>query len=252
MAITVTDQDIPKVAGGLLPEGILLCEGVEMEVTYSANGKRMIKIQFKVEEPEAAYGRFGFNNFVLGTETDLDADQDVETWKNFGPSLYKEQLHAANYTGLGSINYADHKTQDDLCVAYPGTKFLVECYNTKQKGGDYDGSEQNNFRYHKIGTKAVGLKGAKPMQSAPMSAPPKAPIPPAPPAVSAPSAPVPHAAPAPPVSVPSPVETAEVVEGIHCEMCKERGEAVQDYAGAVEYKAHLQECIQKNMAAQGV
>ena len=231
--ITITDKDIPKVSGGLLPEGILMSEGVEMSVVYSANQKRMIKIQFRVEEPESAQGRVGFNNFVLGSDTDLEANQDVETWKNFGPSLYKEQLHAANYAGLGSINYADHKTQEDLCAQYTGTKFLVECYNTKQKGGDYDGTEQNNFRYHKIGTRAVGLKadGTKTVATAPM----------------APVAPVAAAAPAVPAT-PAPAAVTEA--NIHCDMCEKRGEAVQDYA-AEAYKIHLNECIQKNIAAQG-
>lgn len=235
--ITITDKDIPKVSGGLLPEGVLMVEGVEMEVVYSANQKRMIKIQFRVEEPEGATGRVGFNNFVLGSDTDLEANTEVETWKNFGPSLYKEQLHAANYAGLGSINYADHKTQEDLCAQYAGTKFLVECYNTKQKGGDYDGTEQNNFRYHKIGTRAVGLKadGVKTVKTAPMA--PVAPV----------AAPVPVTPPVP--SVPAtPAATAEA--NIHCDMCEKRGEGTQDY-GAEAYKVHLNECIQKNIAAQG-
>ncbi len=190
MSIIVTDGDIPKVTGGLLPEGILQCEGVEMSILYSANEKRMIKIQFRVDEPEGAQGRVGFNNFVLGSDSDPHANTDVETWKNFGPSLFKEQLHAANYANLGSINYADHQTQEDLCAQYPGTKFLVECYNTKQKGGDYDGTEQNNFRYHKIGTRAVGLKaeGAKTMAKPAMAAPPTPPAAPAAPATPAPAA----------------------------------------------------------------
>ena len=225
MTIMVTDKDIPKVSGGLLPEGILMVEGVEMSVLYTQNGKRMIKIQFRVEEPGDAVGRVGFNNFVLGSDTDPEANTDLETWKNFGPSLYKEQLHAANYAGLGGINYADHKTQEDLCAQYAGTKFLVECYNTKQKGGDYDGTEQNNFRYHKIGTRAVGLKGAatktvKPAPMAPVSAP--APVAAAPPSVAAPAPPVPDSAP--------------VVE-LPCGNC---GKSFP----ATEFKAHVNACVQ--------
>jgi len=227
MTIMVTDKDIPKVSGGLLPEGILMVEGVEMSVLYSQNGKRMIKIQFRVEEPEDAVGRVGFNNFVLGSDTDPEANTDLETWKNFGPSLYKEQLHAANYAGLGGINYADHKTQEDLCAQYAGTKFLVECYNTKQKGGDYDGTEQNNFRYHKIGTRAVGLKGAatKTVKTAPM-APVQAPAAPAPPA----------AAPAPAPPVPDSAPAAPVVE-LPCGNC---GKSFP----ATEFKAHVNACVQ--------
>ncbi len=225
MTIMVTDKDIPKVSGGLLPEGVLMVEGVEMSVVYSGNDKRMIKIQFRVEEPEGVVGRVGFNNFVLGSDTDLEANMDTETWKNFGPSLYKEQLHAANYANLGSINYADHGTQEELCHQYAGAKFLVECYNTKQKGGDYEGTEQNNFRYHKIGTRAVGLKadGTKTVATAPM----------APKEFTQVAAPVAVAAPPPPsgaTAVEAPAGT------IPCGNCN------QQFAVA-EFAAHVQECL---------
>jgi len=184
MGLGITFNDIPKMSGGLWPEGIWMANIGDAEIRYSAMEKRMIWVNFQGEGDEVE-GRQGFENIVLGvlngdyggkvTYDDPEANTNAETWKLFGPSKWKELLEAANTVGLDSIDPSDHKSQETLVAGLPGGKVLVEVYNTIQKTGDYKGTEQNNFRFYKIGARKVGPKGKRPMQAAPMS-PPSAPV----------------------------------------------------------------------------
>ena len=193
MGLGITFNDIPKMSGGLWPEGTFLVKMNEGEVRYSATEKRMIWVNF-VGDGEGVEGRQGFENIVIGvrqgdyagkvTWDDPEADQNPETWKLFGPSKWKELLEACAFVGLESMDPSDHKVQEDLIARLPGSQCLVEIYNTTQKTGDYKGTEQNNFRFHKIGSRKIGVKGKSPMATAPLAAPPATPKP------VAPSAPV--------------------------------------------------------------
>ena len=72
---------IPENTGIVLPEQLYKLEIDNMEETASGGGKYMIKGTFKVLEPEAQKGLLYFENFVIGSDDDLGAD-DPKTWAN--------------------------------------------------------------------------------------------------------------------------------------------------------------------------
>jgi len=231
MGLGISFSDIPKLTGGLWPEGKWLITFAEAEKRHSSNLKLMTWVNF-VGDTEEVKGRQGFHNFVFGVQegdykseeypegrvtwTDLDAVLDERTWKEpwlMGPKHFNALLEACSFVGLDSMDPSDPVVLEKVIALLAGQKCVVEVYNTTQKKGDYKGTEQNNFRFEKVGAR-VGPKGKSPVQAAPMS-PPSAPV----------------VAPAPKVEA---APAGEVVM-VNCPKCK------QDIPSA-EFGPHVMAC----------
>jgi len=199
----MTFDDIPDSA--VWPDGIFQVRGEKLEWVHSSNGKLMASVSWVCDEPDEWAGNYGFNNFVIGQEDDLEGARTA-SWKKFGPRKFKEMTSAAQMQlqGLNPCNPADRTKMETL---FPGTVFLAQATVTKQKEGDYAGVDQNNWSFYKVGTRQVGMGkkiGATPVgvpQAAPLApSVPAAPPPQASPVAPPPAAPPPQAAPAPPMA----------------------------------------------------
>ena len=92
---------IPENSGIVLPEQLYKLEIDQMEETSTSTGKYMIKGTFKVLEPEAQKGLLYFENFVIGQDGDLNAD-DPKTWANaVGAKIWKQVIDKAGVPKSG-------------------------------------------------------------------------------------------------------------------------------------------------------
>jgi hypothetical protein len=141
---------IPENTGIVLPEQLYKLEIDNMEETASGGGKYMIKGTFKVLEPEAQKGLLYFENFVIGSDDDLGAD-DPKTWANaVGAKIWKQVIDKAGVPKTGAV--------DLVCSQAKGQQVLAEIgIEVEQKEGKYKGTERNRARrWYRVGERPVG------------------------------------------------------------------------------------------------
>ena len=250
-------DDIPD--SNMFPTGFYHVEGIKLEETVSSpnsGGKLMFAAEVRIVEhgTTSAYtGMHIFNNFVIGSDEDPEA-QVPGTWaKGFGRS-YKQMIAAAQI--------AEQRDTEKQCASFPGTQFiwglkLVVQSDTNRDGtpNQFAGSEQNNpTRFYKIGAKEPGIEPKKkapgvaaapaaPIASvasvAPVAA---APAPAAVPPAVPPTAPaaIPAPAPATPATPPPAAPAAPAPEGapqmLPCNIC---GQSVE----AKDFAKHINMCL---------
>jgi len=250
-------DDIPD--SNVFPTGFYHVQGVKLEETMSSGGKLMFSAEAVIVEHHATSAYTGmhiFNNFVIGSDDDPEA-QVPGTWaKGFGRS-YKQMIAAAQIT-------EKHDT-DKQCAAFAGTQFIWGLRAQKQPDTNRDGTpnpfagnEQNNVtRFYKVGAKdpeiepkkvvpGAGVKAAVAPTAPPLApaaptpiapAMPGSPVPPPAPVVPmapAPVTPVAPAAPPPPVNpAPAPAGTTQMLP---CNICGQQVEAAQ-------FAAHINACL---------
>jgi len=141
---------IPDNTGVVLPEQLYKLEIDSMEETQSSTGKYMIKGTFKVLEPDAQKGLLYFEQFVIGQDGDLQAE-DPKTWANaVGAKIWKQVIDKAGVPKSGDV--------EQVCMAAKGQQVLAELgIEVEQKEGKYKGTERNRARrWYRIGERPVG------------------------------------------------------------------------------------------------
>lgn len=198
-------DEIPD--SNVFPTGMYQVSGESLTIVESSTGKKMYKAQLRIEKPETFAGGMFFENFVIGSDMDPQAE-NTDTWKiSFGARRLKSMLKAAQMPQAGS--------EEEICVNFTGTMFLLAATQYTEQEGDYAGSMRNKINdFYKIGDRAVGdVK----QTSAPASVK-KAEIP------------------VPPSAVKKDVKTSVVTETRNCGVC---GQNVP----VKEFASHLDQCI---------
>ncbi len=239
-------DDIPD--SNVFATGDYHMQGVKMEETHSqSTGKLMYAIDVQVmEHPNtAAYTNMHFfENFVIGTDDDPDA-QVSGTWvQSVGAKRLKQLINAANIQ--------ERADMDKICAAFAGCQLVIglQAYKEPETNRDgspnaYAGQERNkSVGFYKLGSREpkVELKLVK-GPAGQVAAPPATPAPPAqaPPVAAAPPAPPQAAAPpAPPAQAPPTAAPAAGGQVLTCQLC-------QAQVPAMEYAAHFSQCV----ASQG-
>lgn len=250
MSIPVPWGKIPDT--NLFETGIYHVEGVKMEKRFAGNGKLMYSIDVKVlDHPNTvAYtNKHFFNNFVIGSDDDLEAELEGTWIQSFGAKNLKQMMNAAQMTMDPDM--------DKNCVSFQGCQFMIgirKYEEPAEKNGmpnQYAGQERNDISgYFKIGTREPRVD-APAAKAAPA---PAAPPPPGQgpvvgqPAIQAATTPV--AAPPQPAG-PAPAQTApptpaapasgaggQAVATLPCNQC---GEQIP----TTEFAAHFQQCLTK-------
>ena len=148
----------------VLPDGIFRVGIGELKevMTKQAEGKTqklMLKLNGKVVEPKAYAGQPYYDNFVIGTNDDPEAEL-LETWVG---SIGGKQLK--RFLGKTGVAFGDEEDFDGIAAAVKDVEVLatVVCKIQDKKNKDgtdnkYGGSPQNNTTgYWAIGEKEAGL-----------------------------------------------------------------------------------------------
>lgn len=274
-------DQIPE--SNVFPTGAYHVTGVKLEERFSANGKLMYAADIAIVE-HAATAMFTnmhhFENFVIGSDDDLEA-QVPGTWvQSFGAKRLKQMLKAAQITEKADM--------EKICAGFAGVQFVLGLRWYREPELDkqglpnqYAGQERNDVTgFYKIGVKEPGIEqkagaavagGVKVPIVAPAAPPVSAPV--TAPVVAAPSAPKPQAAPvagvaassppvsapptpqttaggAPPVGATIPADPAPVAAGgateatLLCQVCNTQVPAIQ-------FAEHINKCLAAQAAQVG-
>jgi hypothetical protein len=142
-----------------------LFEYSKLEDGKSSTGKRMFRGQFTCLQPAELAGMSHFENFVTGTDENLDGIIPG----SMGTRAMKASLKAAQVPPNNDIGA--------ICDLVTATKpqLLLSLSYSKEEKGEYAGREQNRVTaWNKIGEREVQIApkpGAVPSQRAPMQAP---------------------------------------------------------------------------------
>ena len=135
--------------GNVFPAGIFEFEIKVIEDGASKNGKRMPKGQFKCLAPAQLKGMVYFENFVCGTDEDLDGLVPGM----FGTKALKRIFKAAQVPKGTSF--------ESLLKNCEGQRLLIQLNNYIDTSEGYEGRETNSVvGYFKIGEREVGLQNA--------------------------------------------------------------------------------------------
>ena len=192
-------QDIPDSA--VVPDGVYHLAVEEIEESQSSEqtgGKLMYELEVRVIEPKAFVNLPLYNNFVIGSDDDPNAD-DPETWKaSVGAKNLKRFFSAVQ------VEFVDDLAP--MCVTAKDQEFLGLVTKSQETQGQYKGRERNNFNgWFKLGERAVGLLPTDQQPAGRRRGRPAAPLVEA--SVAVPAAP---AAPRQPARVASPAPSAAV------------------------------------------
>jgi hypothetical protein len=263
-------DDIPD--SNVFPSGTYHVVGVELKEVISKNGKLMYSFDVQiVEHPATAMYKnmHFFENFVIGSDDDLEATVPGTWQTSFGASRMKQMITKAQI--------AEHADMDKICASFPGAQFVMGIIEYKEPEKDRDGqpnayagqARNKSGQFYKIGEKEPKLDPVKPAVGQPPVQAPVVPVAPtAPPAVTpgppvqpvapvaptappaapppvqpaAPAAPVQPAPPAAPVAPTTPQPAQAAGQMLLCNVC---GTQVP----AVEFTAHLNDCLAKQQQA---
>ena len=131
-------QDIPDSA--VVPDGVYHLAVEEIEESQSSErtgGKLMYELTVRIVEPRAFVNLPLYNNFVVGSDDDPNAD-DPETWKASVGAKNLKRFFAAT-----QVEFMDDMAP--MCEASRDQEFLALVTRTTQEKGDFKGREQNNF-----------------------------------------------------------------------------------------------------------
>jgi hypothetical protein len=149
-------EGIPK-PGSVLDSGYYLLR-THLTPDETAAGKFMIKGDFTVVEPVECEGRHYFENFVIGTNDDLDA-ADPQTWKtSVGARIFNNVL---DMTGI--VKTDDVEKNCDLADGQLVTGRIIQKVDPeKNKDGtpnQYAGTIRNScVRYYRPGSQVPRIE----------------------------------------------------------------------------------------------
>lgn len=104
---------IPEV-GVQLPSGRFMFKIEEMDDSErTSNGKYQIRTTLRVVEPAQFQGTPHYENFVIGSDSDPEAD-DPDTWKSYAAGRYKQLLKKAGVEPSGDIEGDAASATDQL------------------------------------------------------------------------------------------------------------------------------------------
>jgi hypothetical protein len=141
---------IPDNQGVVLTAGIKKLEIDAFEETNSSTGKYMIKATFKVLEPANEAGLLYFDQFVIGSDSDLGAE-DPNTWAQaVGAKIFKQVVDKAAVPRKDSV--------EATCIAAKGCQVLADIdIEVETKNEKYKGKERNRARkWFRVGERPVG------------------------------------------------------------------------------------------------
>jgi hypothetical protein len=142
----------------IFPDGIYRLKVVKVEETMTKERegkvqKLMYRAQSQVIEPAAYKGLFYFENYVIGTDDDPEAEQ-LETWQTSigGRSLKR-------FSKALGIPLGDEEDSEGFCNTVKGQEYLATVVQkTEEKEGPYKGTIRNNTTaYWKLGEKEPAL-----------------------------------------------------------------------------------------------
>jgi hypothetical protein len=260
-------DEIPD--SNVFPTGDYHVQGIKLEELFSANGKLMYSMDVQVMDnpATAAYANMHyFENFVIGSDDDLEANIPGTWVQSVGARFMKNVLKAAQI--------AEKADMDKICASFAGTQFIVGLKEYKEpdkardgKDNPYAGQPRNKSTgFYKIGAREPKLElkkatpgvvpmqpvGAQPMTpavavqpvpAAPAPAVPAVPVVPAPAAPAtatvAPAAPAVATPPAPPATV-TPAPAGNVAMSL-CTVCNQQ-------VPSLEFATHINACMAAHAA----
>lgn len=152
----------------VVPEGLYLVKTIKVTEKHAKNGKLMFGLQAQILEPKALKGQMIFENFVLGTDDDPEAEQPATFKNSRGARDYKKFLKKAGVT----IDKTDDK--DDIANKAAGQELLVSVRQEEQQDGLYKGQVQNHITaYYEPGEKTPVITGEAPAETKAAPAEPK-------------------------------------------------------------------------------
>lgn len=208
--------------GVVVDDGAYQLDIEEIVEQPSSSGKLMYAGAFRTVDGPGPNGTPLYENYVVGSDDDPQAE-DPETWKkSVGAQLLKACLSKAQVPIYDDL--------DESLLAAKGQQFIaIVVKETEEKEGPYKGRVRNRIRgYYTIGEKvpgpiAGGGRGpaAAARQAAAAAAPAARPAAPAPRPAAAPGRPVPRAAaPAPAAATPAPAARAPKQQMLLCNICQ--------------------------------
>lgn len=154
----------------VVPDGVYRVSIAEFEEKTSKNGKLMYNARLEIIEPQEFEGMGIFEMFVIGSDDDLDAQDDTTWVKSFGARRMKNMLKAA---GVPLDN-----DMDTVSAAAIQQELVVAVSQKVETEGDYAGRVRNNIGgFFPLGQKEVGLNGQGVASPAPKAMPKAAPAP---------------------------------------------------------------------------
>lgn len=141
----------------VVPEGMYLCRIVKIVEKHSKTGKLMICPQFAIMEPKTMKGQTIFENYVLGSDEDPDAND---------PATFKSSIGARNYKTLlkkAGVPVAPNDDSEDIAQKAAGQEILLSVQQTEQAEGPYKGQIQNRISaYYEPGEREPKVTGEAP------------------------------------------------------------------------------------------
>lgn len=147
-------------ASSTLPDGIFQFRVVELKATQSSDKdgrtpKKMFKLTAEVVEPATLKGQRHYENFVIGTDDDPDADL-LETWTaSIGGKNFKR------FSGKLAVPVGDEEDEDAFCELVKDQEFLatiVTEIDDGKKDAKYKGNVRNKVSaYWAVGEKTPAL-----------------------------------------------------------------------------------------------
>jgi len=195
-------DDIPE--SNVFPSGDYHVQGIKLEEMLSNNGKLMYNMDIQImEHPNTApfTNMHYFENFVIGSDEDLEATV-AGTWvQSVGARRLKQVLKAAQV--------AEKNDMDKICAGFAGVQFMTGLQEYKEPAKQRDGQENpyagqprnKSVGFYKIGEREPKLEVKKGVPGQPVVTTPVQPTPPVTPQPAAMGQPV--AQPAPAVAQPA-------------------------------------------------
>jgi hypothetical protein len=144
--------DTMQSMGELLPRCIVTVEGKDFESKPTSTGKLMYRTRGEVIEPAELAGQAAFDQFVIGSDADPEAEQ-AATWNGFGGKRFRSMMEACQIE-------MSPKDDEELASEWVGQRYqafyIVKKQPERNKDGSenqYAGNEQNEAKaYYPIGT----------------------------------------------------------------------------------------------------
>lgn len=142
----------------LLPDGIFRFKVREMKDTETKERegkvqKRMFRLVSEVVAPESHKGLLYFDNFVVGTDDDPDADE-LATWQTSIGGRGLKKLSKA----LG-VPFGDEEDPEVFCNTIKDSHYMATVVQkVDEKEGPYKGTVRNNVtKYWALGEREAAL-----------------------------------------------------------------------------------------------
>lgn len=215
MGKTYAPETIPEVGAQLIAGRYLFGIDSVEDDQRTGTGKYMIKASLRVIEPATMAGVPHFENFVIGTDADPEAD-DPECWKGYAAGRYRQMMEKAGVSMSGDVE-ADAQALTGQRVGGVVIQEVQAAVNRDGSANPYAGRVQAriNFFFHE-GERETGFDASNGPSPTPAQAKAKPGPKPGPKPVAAAPAPVAKAAPAPAAK-----PAAPAAQQIKCTICNQ-------------------------------